>query len=273
MSFISIAILGSGVLGAGANIFSGFMQSNAARQAQTLLQSLMQQGAGYIQGAVPPAVQAIEQFGAQGAAALQPFVGAGQAVLPTLQGLLTPGPDMTNLLQQMPGFQFAKDIGTQTAINQGSTTGYGGNVATGLERFGTGLASQTYNTLVDQLRGTAGMGATAAGGLGTLLSGIGTGVGGVYTGAANQLATLFGNMGPQIGQAGIGSATALGAGLTGGVNALSNPLMMMALMGGGRGAGGGGFGGLFGGGTANTAGQGGFFAPSFANDTWSFPVA
>src|SRR5215831_17347350 len=140
---MGLATAGGSLLSGLGQFFGGQRIAGAERQAQQTIQDMLRSATGTIQGYVPQAVGAVTDWTQRGAAALQPFTTAGQAALPTLQRLLTPGPDMTQVLSQMPGFQFARDVGTQTAINAATAaggSGLGGNVLTGLERFGTGLA-------------------------------------------------------------------------------------------------------------------------------------
>src|SRR5271157_4402581 len=143
------AILGGSALSAGAGIFGSLMSSkavtSAAQNAQNLQATMWQQAMNIA----------------------QPFVSAGSSVIPTLQKLLTPGPDQTATLSQLPGFQFAQNVGTETAINQNSRLGGGGNTLTSLEQFGTGLAQQNWTQylapLLTMFQGGAGAATSLAG--------------------------------------------------------------------------------------------------------------
>ena len=99
------AILGSGLIGGIASIFGASQQTKAQEKAIAAQQQMFQQAAGYA----------------------QPFISAGQQALPTLQGLITPGPNESALLAQTPGFQFANQMAQQGVTNQGTATGLGGN--------------------------------------------------------------------------------------------------------------------------------------------------
>jgi hypothetical protein len=97
---VSAAISAAGSLGGAALNYFG---TQGATKAQTALgqQALTQE-------------QAMFQA-AQGA--LNPYIGAGQSVLPTLQKLLTPGASQTATLSQVPGFQFQSQWSNQATTN------------------------------------------------------------------------------------------------------------------------------------------------------------
>jgi hypothetical protein len=209
-------------LGAAGSIGGALISSNAAQNASNQQvaeqrQALAQQQALYNQGL--------------GVAtnALNPFITAGQSVLPTLQGLITPGANQNALLSQTPGFQFASQYGTMAATNalaaRGGASG-GGNLATAISQYNQGLAGNTWQNVVNALQGYANTGATAAGTLGGAALNAGVGEGNA------QASTLTG-----IGQAQaagtLGSANALAGGLTGTSNAASNALLYSQLFGNG----------------------------------------
>lgn len=204
----------AGGIGAAGSIGSALIGSNAAEKASQAQVALGQQALG----------QQKEMFQtAQNT--LQPFVSAGQSVLPTLQGLITPGPNQNALLEQTPGFQFASQYGTKAATNALASRGLGasaGPVATAVSGYNQGLASNTWQSVVNALQGYAGMGANSAN---TLASGA------IASGNA-QAGTLTG-----IGQsqaAGIlGSANAISGGLTGATNSLGSAALLSGLQGGG----------------------------------------
>lgn len=188
MSFIAAAIIGSGVIGAGASLFSGFEQAGAEKQA-----------AQTIAGAETSGIGAIQQL-------LGPIIGAGTDVLPTLKSLLIPGANQNAVLAQTPGFQFAQQWGQIAGNNAATTSGLGGNVLAALSKFGTGLAQNTWQNTVQGLQNLF---QTSAGSAGQGAQGISN----IITGAGSQIA-----------QTQVGGATALGAGATGAASALSSPL-------------------------------------------------
>ena len=178
MAGIAAAIIGAGALSAGAAIYG----ANTAANAQT--------------NASKNAISAEQNIYNQNKAQLQPFISAGQSALPTLQSLLTPGPNQTSTLSQIPGFQFAQDWGQKAVQNLGTTRGLGGNVLTAGANYATGLAQQGWGNIVNSLQGLvntgagaagnlAGVGATTGGQIGGQMVGIGNAQAGAAIGTAN----------------------------------------------------------------------------------------
>jgi hypothetical protein len=71
--------------------------------------------------------------------------------------------------ENMPGYQFAVQQGTQAIQRQAASLGnaYTPNTAAAVGQYVTGTASQDYNTYINQLMGAAGLGTTANQGLQT----------------------------------------------------------------------------------------------------------
>lgn len=193
---IGAALIGSAAIGAGASIFSSSQQSSAAQRGIDAVTGMFNTGLNTAKGA------------------LQPFIDAGQSALPTLQNLLTPGPNQTATLSQLPGFQFAQDWGQKAVQNLGTMRGIGGNVLTAGANFATGLAQQGFSGLAGLLQNFTNTGASAAGQL------AGSAVGGSSTAGGN---LLSGN----IQQGNAQAAGGLGVG-----NSLSNALLYSQLFGG-----------------------------------------
>lgn len=180
---LGAAILGAGALGAGASIFGSLTQSRSASQARQAMLDMFNMAKGE----------------------LQPFISAGQTGVKTLTDLLTPGPNMTATLNNIPGFQFLQDWGQRAVKNMGSTRGLGGNVGTALAQFATGTAeSQGFFPLVQSLLGLSGQGQAAASSLLGGATGVGSNVGstlmaggqalaGGATGVANAASGALGN--------------------------------------------------------------------------------
>jgi len=178
MAGIAAAILGAGVLGAGSSIFGGIMQSNAANKAISAQQAMFQQAQ-------------LEQ---------QPFISAGQAALPTLQGLITPGPNENALLAQTPGFQFANQMAQQGVSNQGTTTGLSGNTLLAGANAGTQLAlGSAWQPTVNSLLSLVQQGSQAAGNLGNQAINTGTNVGNNLVGIGNAQAGAATSVGANLG--------------------------------------------------------------------------
>ena len=88
-------------------------------------------------------------------------VGAVNA-LSAAQGLNGAAPDYSGF-ENMPGYQFAIQQGTQAAERAASAQGsaYTPNTAINVGNYVTGTAMQDYNTYIQQLLSTAGLGSTA----------------------------------------------------------------------------------------------------------------
>lgn len=171
MAWVATAIIGSSVVGAGASIYGSQTAAKAQRNAAGM------------------ATNAQLSMFDQAKQALQPFIGAGQDILPTLKNLLTPGQNMTDTLSQIPGFKFLQDWGQKAVQNQGSQRGLGGNVGTALVNFATGAAeNQGFFPLVQSLQGFANMGSGAAGSLAGGAVTTGGNIGGNIIGAGNATA-------------------------------------------------------------------------------------
>ena len=82
---------------------------------------------------------------------LQPYINNGQQYGSVLSSLLTPGPNQTAALSQIPGYQFAQDWGQKAVQNMGTTTGLGGNTLTAGANYATGLAQQNFGNLINPL--------------------------------------------------------------------------------------------------------------------------
>ena len=154
---------------------------------------------------------------AQGA--LQPYYSAGANYGGVLSSLLTPGPNQTAALSQIPGFQFAQDWGQKAVQNLGTTTGLGGNVLTAGANYATGLAQQGLSTIVNPLVSLYQTGAGAAGALSQAA--------GTFSGQESSALTGIG----QAQAAGtLGTANALGTGLQGATSSLTNSLLLNRLL-------------------------------------------
>ena len=91
----AVASLGSGILGY-------FGSKNAASQQTQGLQSAISALQG-LYGSTSNAIQPVINLGTN----------AASGALSTLKNLLTPGPNMTSTLSQIPGFTFAQGLGPE----------------------------------------------------------------------------------------------------------------------------------------------------------------
>jgi hypothetical protein len=144
--------------------------------------------------------------------------------------------------ENMPGYQFAVQQGTQAIQRQAASMGsaYTPNTAAAVGQYVTGTASQDYNTYINQLMGAAGLGTTANQGLQTAnqttannissaqqnigqanaagYSGVGSAVGGLFTpnGAGTSLIGAASKyLGGSGGSTGTGTGTGTGNGTFG----------------------------------------------------------
>ena len=188
------ALMIAGGLGAAGAVGSALIQSNAASKASAAQVALGQQ-----------ALTMQQQN-------LQPFLTNAQGAGNVLNSLLTPGPNQTKTLSQIPGFQFAQDWGQQAVKNQATSTGLGGNALTAGASYATGLAQQNFGNLINPLLSLYQTGGSAAGALTSAETGTLTGIGN-----AQAAGTL-------------GSANALAAGLTGATGSLSNAFLLNSML-------------------------------------------
>lgn len=208
---LAAAVIGAGVVGAGASIASGVMSSNASQKAaNTQLQGTQ------------AALSTQQNMFDQAQNALSPYIQAGQNVLPTLQNLLTPGPSQTSTLSQLPGFQFQSQWGTRAAQNALAAQGLGGStgpVAKAISDYNNGLAGTYYGSYVNQLQQFANSGMGAASSLAG--NAINAGNAQAQTQQAGANASAAGTL---------GSANALSGAVNGIGNSASNALLFSTLM-------------------------------------------
>jgi len=160
----------------------------------------------------------------QGVGALNPFAKTGQSADALVSSLLG-GQGMAAQQQAMQQFQespataFLREQGEAAVLRNAAATGglRGGNVMKELNRFGTGLANQSFNERIAQLQQQAASGLNAASNIGQLrgqqagqIGQLGSQAAGImgqfgqqqYSGAqqaAAQQAGLIGNIGSQLG--------------------------------------------------------------------------
>lgn len=203
----SAAIIGAGVVGAGASIYSANKAASAQKQATN------------------NAINAQEGFFNTTQQNLQPFIQTGEAAgnkISSLEGLGPGGPsNIQATLNTLPGYQFANTQGLKSTQNSATARGLGvsGAAQKGAAAYSTGLANEYYNNLLTGLQNTQTTGANAAAGLGTAATQTGSNIGSNLTG---------------LGQAQAGAAIAQGnavsnLGTTGVTNALLVPAVLQNL--------------------------------------------
>ncbi len=195
MSFVAAAIAGSAIIGAGAAIYGANQQSQALSNASSTIATGQSN-----------ALSSLNK-------ALAPYLKTGGSASDTLMSLLTPGPNQTSTLEQIPGFQFNKAI-TNEGISAGAgRTGISGTTAVQGGQLGSQLASNAFGSIVNPLTNIYGASAGAA-------QTLGRGSADIFTGGAQSLAGL------QVGQGNIAAGAAGGIG-----NTLQNALLFNALRG------------------------------------------
>lgn len=228
MPFTAIAAAGVGAAGAiGSSLISAKAAKGAATQQAATQQAALQQQKDLFQQGVG-LVQPFIDFGKTAGGTLTDFLSPGS----TLAKLLTPGPNQTATLSQLPGFQFAQDWGQKAVANLGSTLGFGGNTLKAGADYATGTAQQGFGTLVGLLQNYGGMLQN--------LTQTGAGAAGAAFGNATQtganMANTFTNLGNAQAAGTLGSANALAGGIGGVGNSVTNALLLNKLFGGGAGA-------------------------------------
>lgn len=187
---------------------------------------------------------------------LLPYIEYGKSFMPAVRGwidpsqatsplasllkLTTPGADMSATLAQTPGYQFTETMGNKAVRNALAARGLGGPggaLARGAADYTTGLAQNTWQSVVNSLINTFTAGANP------LLSAVNTG-----SGAAQSLAGNAVQTGGQLGQSYGNLGNAQAAGIMGPANAITGMLnnagstalnySLLSKLGGGGGGGG-----------------------------------
>lgn len=137
------------LISAGASILSGFLGSNAAKQASSTEAA-----------AIDKATNLQAATIAQARVDAMPWMEAGKKGLTALQGELGLSDEakagtFKSGFQKTPGYDFAVKEGEKGVVNNMRALGLGGSGAAlkALTKFRTGLADQTYQSYVDRLSG------------------------------------------------------------------------------------------------------------------------
>jgi hypothetical protein len=177
-------MLGAGAIGAGGSIVGGLLGQQGSKNAINAETNMFNTAASYA----------------------APFISAGKNALSPLMKLITPGADQSATLAQTPGYQFALSQGEKGVTNQATMEGLGGNVLRAGAGFATGLAQNTWQSVVQALQSAASMGSSAASSLAgnatsmggtignTSMAGTNLGVGGLL-GAASSVGGSLSNLG------------------------------------------------------------------------------
>jgi hypothetical protein len=221
----AVGSIGSAVIGSNASKNAANAQVQMQQQALQQQQALFSQGLSQQKGYVQTAQNT-----------LMPYAQAGESILPTLQGLITPGANQNALLSQTPGFQFASQYGSKAATNALAAQGLGasaGPLATAISQYKNGLAANTWQSVVGALQNYAGLGENAAGTLGNILGSAGNADINAGIQAGNSQASTLTGIGQSQAQGILGSANAFSGGLQGVTNSLSSAALLSGMSGGG----------------------------------------
>jgi hypothetical protein len=148
---VAAAVIGAGVLTAGATVAAGSAAASATQSATN--------------AAVGEQQQALQQQAELSA----PYRALGTAAIPQLEALLGLGPGGAGGIQQAlaatPGYQFTKQQGDLGIANLASTQGgISGNTLAALDTFNTGLADKTYQSAIGDILQPVQLGQAAAAG-------------------------------------------------------------------------------------------------------------
>lgn len=128
-----------------------------------------------------------------------PYRGLGESAIPQLQALLGisgSGTDATTALRNTPGYQFAREQGLTAATNAATAQGLSlsGNTLEALDKYGTGLTDQTYQSQVGNLLSTVGIGQGAAAGQAANVGSAAANKGNILVNQGNTLAGIDANL-------------------------------------------------------------------------------
>lgn len=223
---IAAAILGGGALTAGASIFGANKAAGAQTSAANNSIAMLQKMFGISQDNLQPFINA----GQGGISNLQSILDPSGPILKALTSLVTPGADQSAVLSQTPGYQFAENQGLRAVNNQLAARGLGGSggaVAKGAASFTTGLASNTWQSVVQALQNLF----TSSSGAAQNLVNTGSNAAGTLAGAANTAGGNISNSLLGIGNAQGGAATATGNAIGGLGSSLSTAAILQKLLG------------------------------------------
>lgn len=235
---VAAAVLGAGALSAGASIWGANKAAGAQTDAANASITNQKQMYDSNKGVLQPFIDA----GSSGITGLKDWLSTSGGVggsnpLSSLLKLVTPGADQSATLAQTPGYQFSQGQGTRAALNALAARGLGGSpgaVAKGVGGYVSGLASNTWDSVVKNLLSTFQSGGNALQGLVNTGLTAGSSLAGVGTNTANSISNAL---------TGAGNAQAAGYNATGSAvgglgNSLSTAALIQQLTGNGSGGGG-----------------------------------
>lgn len=224
---VATAIIGGAVATAGATAYGASKAADAQTDAANA--SINQQNAMYQQNKnlLMPFIQGGYSAGNSLQSLLDPN---GNNALSNLLKLTTPGADMSSVLAQTPGYQFALNQGNRAVNNALAARGLGGSagaVAKGVANYTEGLAGNTWQNVVNSLQNVFNSQTGATQNLlnsgisaGNALAGVGT-----NTANANSQAMIG------AGNAQAASSNAIGSAVGGVGNSLGSAMLINQLLG------------------------------------------
>lgn len=191
------AVIGAGVLGAGATVYSANSAANSQKNAANTASATEQNALTQVQQTEAPYIDA----GKGALTQLQSLTGTNAGGNPLTAALTTPFASTPEQLAQTPGYQFSLDQGEKAAQNSYASQGLGSSGAAekGAVNYAEGLAGttfqqqfQNYLTQNSQIAGIlqnqVNSGASAAGTVANAAQGTGTNIASNQIGAGNAAA-------------------------------------------------------------------------------------
>lgn len=159
--------IGSAVIGSNAAKDAAKAQARAGQQAIDTQTAMFEKAKGY----------------------LQPYASLGESVLPTIKGFLglDPNYDMSQVLEQTPGYQFAVGEGLKQIGNMQQASGArnSGNALRAASDYTRNMGYGVFSDMFNKYTGIMGTGLTAAGGIADAATGLGKDVAGTQIGIGN----------------------------------------------------------------------------------------
>lgn len=156
----------------------------------------------------------------------QPYLATGagaETALGSALGTNGAAPDYSGF-ENMPGYQFAIQQGTQAIQRQAAASGsaYTPNTQAAVGQYVTGTAMQDYNTYIQQLQQAAGVGQTSANQIGNMTYSTGANISQLAANSGQAQAGLYTGAGQTVGGALGAGSPYYGSGVAGGVGGLGS---------------------------------------------------
>lgn len=231
---VAAAVVGAGVIGAGASMVAGSEAASGAKSAAQTESDAATQNENNVLAAGRQASQM--DLGAIGSAnsPLQPYVNLGNQATGTLSNLLSGqnSGQMLQALQSMPGYQFLLKQGLEATQNGFAAKGLGSSGAAmkGAANYANGLAANNYETFYNNALSDAQLGGSAAASQSQNIANLNQAAANALMGGATGAASLgmAGAAATASGQ--VGAANALGGSISNAGNTIGQALTANALL-------------------------------------------